>query len=214
MKKIFKVRDNQIEIENVWIKLEENTIIERFPKITKIILNRESQTDTPGSPDDLQTIHFIDFKVFSKLKDLEELGIIEDSHSGGVFPDLEWSNNESTKVYLNFLEILKLKNLKKLYIYKDFVSTKDLMKLFEARAGVQEKFIYQYNLNHQESDAENPPMIYEEEFDQNSWDEYNELASENVESNLEIMLNEKDRSECTLVEVVIFRMREEADNKN
>ena len=76
------------------------------------------------------------------------------------------------------------------------------------------EFIYQYNLNHPESDAEYPPMIYEDEFDQNSWDEYNELASENVESNLEIMLNEKDRSECTLVEVVIFRMREEADNKN
>ena len=214
MKKVFKVRDDQIEIENVWIKLEENTIIERFPKITKIIFNRESQTDTPGSPDDILTIHNIDFKVFSKLKDLEELGIIEDFHSGGVFPDLEWSNNESTKVYLNFLEILKLKNLKKLYIYKDFVSTKDLMKLFELRAGAQEKFIYQYNLNHPESDAEYPPMIYEDEFDQNSWDEYNELASENVESNLEIMLNEKDRSECTLVEVVIFRMREEADNKN
>ena len=32
MKKVFKVRDDQIEIENVWIKLEENTIIERFPK--------------------------------------------------------------------------------------------------------------------------------------------------------------------------------------
>ena len=214
MKKVFKVRDDQIEIENVWIKLEENTIIERFPKITKIIFNRESQTDTPGSPDDILTIHNIDFKVFSKLKDLEELGIIEDFHSGGVFPDLEWSNNESTKVYLNFLEILKLKNLKKLYINTDFVSTKDLMKLFELRAGAQEKFIYQYNLNHPESDAEYPPMIYEDEFDQNSWDEYNELASENVESNLEIMLNEKDRSECTLVEVVIFRMREEADNKN
>jgi hypothetical protein len=214
MKKVFKVRDDQIEIENVWIKLEENTIIERFPKITKIIFNRESQTDTPGSPDDILTIHNIDFKVFSKLKDLEELGIIEDFHSGGVFPDLEWSNNESTKVYLNFLEILKLKNLKKLYINTDFVSTKDLLKLFELRAGAQEKFIYQYNLNHPESDAEYPPMIYEDEFDQNSWDEYNELASENVESNLEIMLNEKDRSECTLVEVVIFRMREEADNKN
>ena len=71
MKKVFKVRDDQIEIENVWIKLEENTIIERFPKITKIILNRESQTDAPGSSDDLQTIHNIDFKVFSKLKDLD-----------------------------------------------------------------------------------------------------------------------------------------------
>ena len=204
MKKAFKVIDNQIEIKkNVWVNLEENTILERFPKITKIILNRES-----GVSDDTD-VHDIDFKIFSKLKDLEELGIIDK----GSNSNLNWLNNKSTKVYLNFLEILKLKNLKKLYIDTDYVSTKDLMKLFEARAGVQEKFIYKYNLNHPASDAEYPPMIYEEEFDQDSWEKYNELESENVESNFQIANNENETSEISLVEVAVFRMREDEDNK-
>ena len=82
-------------------------------------------------------------KIFSKLKNLEELGIIDDNENYKL--DFLNSKSKSTKVYLNFLEILKLKKLKKLYIYTPYVSTKDLMKIFNKKAGVQEKFIFNYN---------------------------------------------------------------------
>ena len=39
MKKVFKVKDNQIEIKkNVWVDLDKNTIFKKFPKIKKLIL--------------------------------------------------------------------------------------------------------------------------------------------------------------------------------
>ena len=149
----------------------------------------------------------IDFKMFSKLKNLEELGIIDDNEV------LLNSKSQSTKVYLNFLEILKLKKLKKLYIYTPYVSTKDLMKIFNKKAGVQEKFIFNYNLTHPSYEAEYPPMIYEEEFDNESWKKYNDLQSKNVDSNFEIATYENKKSGISLVEVAVLRMREDEDNE-
>ena len=132
------------------------------------------------------------------MSEIEELEIVLDK--GNLWSNRIPSDYEETRIYLNFLEILKLKKLKKLLINTDYVSTKDLMAIFEERAGAQEKFIFEYNLNHPASDAEQPPMIYEEEFDQDSYDKYNELESENVESNLDI-----GTIDCALVEVVVDR---------
>ena len=204
MNKTFKVKNNKIEIKkNVWVDLDKNTIFKKFPKIKKLILKRECLNKITK----MIVVPNIDFKIFSKLKNLEELGIIDDNENYKL--DFLNSKSKSTKVYLNFLEILKLKKLKKLYIYRPYVSTKDLMKIFNKKAGLQEKFIFNYNLNHSSSDAEFPPMIYEEEFDEKSWKKYNDLRSKNVESNFEIALYEKQKSEISLLEVAVFRMREE-----
>ena len=46
------------------------------------------------------------------------------------------------------------------------------MKIFNKKAGVQEKFIFNYNLTHPSYEAEYPPMIYEEEFENKSWKKY------------------------------------------
>ena len=199
MEKVFKVKNNQIEIKNdVWIVLENDAIYKRFPNIKKLKIVREFK-----SP---EKVPDIDFKLFSKLSEIEELEIVLDK--GNLWSNRIPSDYEETRIYLNFLEILKLKKLKKLLINTDYVSTKDLMAIFEERAGAQEKFIFEYNLNHPASDAEQPPMIYEEEFDQDSYDKYNELESENVESNLDI-----GTIDCALVEVVVDRMREDEGNK-
>jgi len=199
MEKVFKVKNNQIEIKNdVWIVLENDAIYKRFPNIKKLKIVREFK-----SP---EKVPDIDFKLFSKLSEIEELEIVLDK--GNLWSNRIPSDYEETRIYLNFLEILKLKKLKKLLINTDYVSTKDLMAIFEERAGAQEKFIFEYNLNHPASDAEQPPMIYEEEFDQDSYDKYNELESENVESNLDI-----GTIDCALVEVVVDRMREEEELK-
>ena len=105
MKKTLKVRNNKIEIKkNVWVDLDNNTIFKRFPKIKKLILKRECLNKITQ----MIVVPNIDFKMFSKLKNLEELGIIDDNEV------LLNSKPQSTKVYLNFLEILKLKKLKKL----------------------------------------------------------------------------------------------------
>ena len=205
MKKTLKVRNNKIEIKkNVWVDLDNNTIFKRFPKIKKLILKRECLNKITQ----MIVVPNIDFKMFSKLKNLEELGIIDDNEV------LLNSKPQSTKVYLNFLEILKLKKLKKLYIYTPYVSTKDLMKIFNKKAGVQEKFIFNYNLTHPSYEAEHPPMIYEEEFDKESWKKYNNLQSKNVESNFEIATYENKKSGISLVEVAVLRMREDEDNEN
>ena len=204
MEKVFKVKNNQIEIKNdVWIVLENDAIYKRFPNIKKLKIVREFK-----SP---EKVPDIDFKLFSKLSEIEELEIVLDK--GNLWSNRIPSDYEETRIYLNFLEILKLKKLKKLLINTDYVSTKDLMAIFEERAGAQEKFIFEYNLNHPASDAEQPPMIYEEEFDQDSYDKYNELESENVESNFQIANNENETSEISLVEVAVFRMREDEGNK-
>ena len=204
MNKTFKVKNNKIEIKkNVWVDLDKNTIFKKFPKIKKPILKRECLNKIT----EMIVVPNIDFKIFSKLKNLEELGIIDDEL---VIID---DNSKSTKIYLNFLEILKLKKLKKLYIYTPYVSTKDLMKIFNKKAGVQEKFIFNYNLNHSSAEAEFPPMIYEEEFDEKSWKKYNDLRSKNVESNFEIALYEKQKSEISLLEVAVFRMREDQEDQ-
>jgi hypothetical protein len=210
MEKVLKVKNNQIEIENnVWIDLENDTIYNKFPNIKKLKIIRVIEYPIK-IPD-------IDFKLFSKLSEIEELEIDDRDPKNyslaSVDLSLIWfnritSDREKTWVYLNFLEILKLKKLRKLLIDTDYVSTNDLMAIFEARAGAQEKFIFEYNLNHPASDAEQPPMIYEEEFDQDSYDKYNELESENVESHLEI-----GTIDCALVEVVVDRMREEEELK-
>ena len=57
-------------------------------------------------------------------------------------------------------------------------------------------------------------MIYEEEFDNESWKKYNDLQSKNVESNFEIATYENKKSGISLVEVAVLRMREDEDNKN
>tara|TARA_B100001123_G_scaffold13517_1_gene15543 strand:- start:405 stop:1049 length:645 start_codon:yes stop_codon:yes gene_type:complete len=210
MEKVFKVKNNQIEIKNdVWIDLENDTIYNKFPSIKRLKIIRIIEYPIK-IPD-------IDFKLFSKLSEIEELEIsdrdpknfsVESADVSLIWFNRITSDREKTWVYLNFLEILKLKKLKKLLINTDYVSTKDLMAIFEERAGAQEKFIFEYNLNHPASDAEQPPMIYEEEFDQDSYDKYNELENENVESNLEI-----GTIDCALVEVVVDRMREEEELK-
>ena len=210
MEKVFKVKNNQIEIKNdVWIDLENDTIYNKFPSIKRLKIIRIIEYPIK-IPD-------IDFKLFSKLSEIEELEIsdrdpknfsVESADVSLIWFNRITSDREKTWVYLNFLEILKLKKLKKLLINTDYVSTKDLMAIFEERAGAQEKFIFEYNLNHPASDAEQPPMIYEEEFDQDSYDKYNELENENVESNLEI-----GTFDCALVEVVVDRMREEEELK-
>ena len=100
MKKVFKVKDNQIEIKkNVWVDLDKNIIFKKFPKIKKLILKRECLNKITK----MIVVPNIDFKIFSKLKNLEELGIIDDNENYKL--DFLNSKSKSTKVYLNFLEI-------------------------------------------------------------------------------------------------------------
>ena len=196
MNKSFNLYINQIELKKgKWSLLDKNILFKNFPKIKKLILRRNCKHKIINKI----MFHEIDFKIFSKLDNLETLGIIDNHAPFG----------RTEKVYKNFLEILKLKRLKTLYINTDFVSSKDLLKLFNKKAGLCEKFLFKYNLKNSEEIAEFPPIIYEDEMDEKSWRKYNSLKSKNIESNFEIKLYEKDKSETSLVEVAILRMRED-----
>lgn len=192
---------NEIFFDNKWQQFNKNFFYQNFPNVKKIILKRICL----NKKTDIIDVNTIDIKMFSKLKNLETLGIIDDYQNDR----LSWQNtgDVTTHIYLNFLEVLKLKKLKKLVINIDYVCTKDLMEIFEVRAGAQEKFIYKYNLNHPDTNAEFAPMIYEEEFDEDSYQKYLSLRENNKESNLEISLFENDTDEISLVEVVVGRFR-------
>ena len=191
---------NEIFFDKKWQQFDKDFFYKNFPNIKKLILKRtchNKKTDIIYVPD-------IDFKMFSKLKNLETLGIIDDYEND----NLSWLNtgDKSTNIYLNFLEVLKLKKLKKLHVYEPYISTKDLMKLFNEKAGLQEKYIYKYNLENPQTDEY--PMIYEEEFDEESYQEYLSLSKDNIESEFEISTHEKDIYDISLVEVVVGRFRE------
>ena len=191
---------NEIFFDKKWQQFDKDFFYKNFPNIKKLILKRtchNKKTDIIYVPD-------IDFKMFSKLKNLETLGIIDDYEND----NLSWLNtgDKSTNIYLNFLEVLKLKKLKKLHVYEPYISTKDLMKLFNEKAGLQEKYIYKYNLENPQTDEY--PMIYEEEFDEESYQEYLSLSKDNIESEFEISTHEKDIYDISLVEVVVGRLRE------
>lgn len=188
MKKIFNIKLNQLEIKKgKWIPLHKSFFLKNFPKVKELILKRNCWEASSKH----YFFHEIDFQMFSKLKNLEILGIIDNA-----------SPITRTKgVYRNFLEILKLKKLRTLIINLDFVSTNELLKLFNKKAGVCEKFLFKYNLKMCPSE-----MIYEEEMDYKSWKKYESLMSINKESNFEIKLDEKDTGETSLVEQTIQRM--------
>ena len=191
---------NEILFDKKWQQFDKDFFYKNFPNIKKLILKRtchNKKTDIIDVPD-------IDFKMFSKLKNLETLGIIDDYQND----NLSWLNtgDKSTNIYLNFLEVLKLKKLKKLHVYEPYISTKDLMKLFNEKAGLQEKYIYKYNLENPQTTEY--PMIYEDEFDEESYQEYNSLSKDNIGSEFEISTHEKDTYEITLIETVVGRFRE------
>ena len=51
-------------------------------------------------------------------------------------------------------------------------------------------------------------MIYEDEFDEDSYQEYLSLSKDNIESKFEISTRENDTYEITLIETVVGRFRE------
>lgn len=191
---------NEVFFKNRWQQFNKDFFYKNFPNIKKLIVKRTCYNKKTGNID----FHTIDFKMFSKLKNLETLGIIDDQ----ISENFTWLNTEtkSTQIYLNFLEVLKLKKLRNLHIYVPYVSTKDLMKLFNEKAGLQEKYIYKYNLENPQTTEY--PMIYEDEFDKKSYQDYLSLGKKNDESNLTISLSENDNGEISLVEVVVERLRE------
>ena len=201
MNKVFKInKNNKIFFEKKWQQFDKDFFYEKFPNIKKLILKRTCL----NKKTEIIDVHTIDFKMFSKLKNLETLGIIDDYEN----ENLSWLNtgDKFTHIYLNFLEVLKLKKLRKLHIYPPYVSTKDLMKLFNEKAGLQEKYIYKYNLENPQTTEY--PMIYEDEFDEDSYQEYLSLSKDNIESKFEISVHEKDTYEITLIETVVGRFRE------
>ena len=191
---------NEVLFKNRWQQFNKDFFYKNFPNIKKLIVKRTCYNKKTGNID----FHTIDFKMFSKLKNLETLGIIDDQ----ISENFTWLNTEtkSTQIYLNFLEVLKLKKLRNLHIYVPYVSTKDLMKLFNEKAGLQEKYIYKYNLENPQTTEY--PIIYEDEFDKKSYQDYLSLGKKNDESNLTISLSENDNGEISLVEVVVERLRE------